>query len=279
MTAEKIHSLPLKPPRFNETELLHQGGRPGHWGNLGLWTDAADYAQACQNLALAVGRAAEVEPGDRVLSVACGAGEELVLWVDALGAGAVVGTELNPSRVAAALPRLAPRLETGQVTIIDASTPPAGPFDVIVCVDAAYHLSPRTAWLQQCYELLRDGGRLAFTDLVLPTSPGARPRGWAWAAAARACGLALDDLVDSPCMRQRLHDTGFVHIHPHRLDDVVLGGFVRHVRGQSRRLGWRALAAAWRRPLLTALMIPPARAAGLGYVLVSAQKPAAEATP
>ncbi len=269
----------MSPPRFNETELLHQGGWPGQWGNLGLWTDAADYAQACQNLALAVGRAAGLGPGDRVLSVACGAGEELVLWVDGLGAQAVVGTELNPARVAAAHPRLSPWLQTGHVQIIDASTPPAGVFDVIVCVDAAYHLSPREAWLQQCFQLLRDGGRLAFTDLVLPRTPSARPRGRAWSAAARACGLALDDLVDSPCMRQRLHDTGFVHIHQHRLDDVVLGGFVRHVRWQSRRLGWRALAAAWRRPLLTALMIPPARAAGLGYVLVSAQKPAPRQRP
>ena len=52
------------PAAHRQRQLLHQGGRPGTWGNLGLWADGGDtpdliattdYAGACRALALAVG--------------------------------------------------------------------------------------------------------------------------------------------------------------------------------------------------------------------------------
>ncbi len=55
------------PAAHRQRQLLHQGGRPGTWGNLGLWADGGDapdpiattdYAGACHALALAVGDAA-----------------------------------------------------------------------------------------------------------------------------------------------------------------------------------------------------------------------------
>jgi SAM-dependent methyltransferase len=146
----------------------------------------------------------------------------------------------------------------------------AGPFDAIVCVDAAYHLSPRRQWLASAFSLLRPGGRLAYTDLVHDRAAIASPllRG-----AARLCGVPAADLLPLPQQLQRLRDAGFADPDALRLDEPVLGGFARFARRQERRYGHRPWQPGWQRAALTARLIPPCRAAGLGYALFWARRP------
>ena len=142
----------------------------------------------------------------------------------------------------------------------------------MVCVDAAYHLSPRSGFLAGAWQALRPGGRLAYTDLVLSrsASPGT---GLRWAA--RACGVDLQELLPLPGQVQRLQQAGFDAVGTQSLDDAVLGGFARFVQRQQAVLGPRAWHPAWWRPALTARLIPPCRVAGLGYALLVATKPEA----
>jgi SAM-dependent methyltransferase len=268
-----------------ETELLHQGGRPGAWGSLGLWEhpggavgdDLPDYYGACAALACAVGRAAGVQPGDRVLSVACGDGEELRLWVQHLGAGNVLGVEADPARVAraasgtATLPGVSVRRGSG--TRLAALGLPAGSFDRVLCVDAAYHLTPRSDFLDGAFALLRPGGTLACTDLVADARPGSQRR--RLDAAAWLCGLGAGSLADGPGHLQRLQQAGFAETRLERLDEAVLGGFARFAGAQARRLG--RMPRAWWRVAATAWLIPRCRAAGLGYAMLSATRPMAGA--
>lgn len=263
----------------DERALLHRGGTDGAWGNLGLWSDGADYAAACRALALAVGQAAGLRPGDRVLAVACGGGAEMPLWIDDFGAASVLGIERDARLAAEATSTHGRRVLAGRIQVLHGDAmdplPPAlagEGFDAVLCVDAAYHLSPRRHWLAQVHGLLRPGGRLAYTDLVLDGQRAGSPL---LRRAARACGVPSDDLADADGQRRRLQQTGFTDVGKQRLDEPVLGGFARHVRRQSLHLGTAALSAAWRRPLATALLIPPCRAAGLGYALWSARKPPA----
>ena len=272
-----------------ETLLLHHGGTPGHWGSLGLWpgaddnsTPCPDYAGACAALATAVARAAALQAGDRVLAVACGAGEELRLWRQNFGAGHVCGVELDAVRLATAHTTLAGlqgvALHQGSGSALAVLGLPAQGFDRVLCVDAAYHLRPRSAFLGQAWQLLRPGGTLAYTDLVLE---GPR-NGWKaalLAAGARACGLVADDLLDGPTHLQRLLQAGFAEPRLQRLDDEVLGGFTRFVHQQSRLHGHGLWHPAWRRVALTARLIKPCRAAGLGYAMLSATRPFTLAAP
>ena len=243
-----------------ERALLHRGGRPGTWGSLGLWQDGVDdYAGACEALALAVGRAAGIRPGDRVLSLACGAGDELLLWARHFGAAEVLGLELDPrlvaaarglvagSAVAAGLPR-ACRIEVQQANLrqwaaaggTDASTvggvgsagrllATPGSFDRVVCVDAAYWLGPRTALWRRVAPLLRPGGRLAYTDLCLgpPTRPAWR---WALRGAASLARVPLAEVPSAEGHAQALRQAGLVALQGERLDALVLAGFAAHVR-------------------------------------------------
>ena len=269
-------------PGLSEAQLLHHGGRPGSWGSLGWWGEEgegpADYHGACTALARHLAQAAGLGAGDRVLSVACGDGEELRLWVQDFGAGAVVGVEHDArraQRAAAATTQLAAvRVLQGSGSALLALGLPEAGFDRVLCVDAAYHLQPRAAFLQAAFRLLRPGGRLAYTDLVLNTA-GA---GWKRALlglGTRACGLAPGSLLSGPAQLQRLHDAGFGEARLQAWDEPVLGGYTRFVRRQMRVLPGGAWQAGWRRAALTALWIPPCRAAGLGYAMLSAGKPLA----
>jgi SAM-dependent methyltransferase len=250
----------------SQRELLHRGGASATWGNLGLWpaapdADAADYASACRALALRVGQAAALGPDQRVLSLACGAGDELALWVAQFGVAHVAGCEIDPAARALAQPTAGPRCSV-------TATPPEGLFDAVVCVDAAYHFSPRAGWLLDSFARLIPGGRLAFTDLVLDGR-----RSWLLQGAARLCGVPAGDLADTATRRAQLVGAGFTDVQCQRLDAAVLDGFVAFARRQRRRLGHDAWGPGWRRVAITAALIPPCRAAGLGYALWSARKP------
>lgn len=228
---------------LSQSELLHRHGTPAQWGNLGLWP-APDYAAAARALALRVGAAARLGPGQRVLSLASGAGEELRLWHEAFGVASAVGTERGSGPV------------------------PTGPFEAVVCVDAAYHFVPRAAWLAEALVRLRPGGRLAFTDLTL-----AGRAGWLVRGAARACGLDAGEILTAEGRTRQLRAAGFVEVVAEPLDSEVLDGFAAFVAAQRRRLGRDASGPAWRRVAGTAALIRPCRAAGLGYALFSARRP------
>jgi SAM-dependent methyltransferase len=279
-----------------ERALLHRGGRPGTWGSLGLWLDGdgpsdGDYARACEALARAVGRAAGIRPGDRVLSLGCGAGDELLLWAREFGAAEVCGVERDPALAAAArtlLERQPPPAGT-QVQVLCADAMqlatlrlPRRRYDRIVCVDAAYHFSPRGPLLRAAHARLRPGGRLALNDLTL--EPPARG-GWrsllrgVLRGAAVLTQVPLSELLPLPAQRARLRAAGFVDVQSVALDDAVLGGFARHVRAQGPRVARTLWHPDWRRPALTAALIGPCRAAGLGYALLSGEAtPSAAAT-
>ena len=272
------------PAAHRQRQLLHQGGRPGTWGNLGLWADgsdtaapATDYAGACRALAVAVGEAASLQPGARVLSLACGAGDELLLWTDPFGATSVLGVEIDPTaaRLAQALTAGHPGIQVlcGSALALHAHPAAAGPFDAIVCVDAAYHLAPRAAWLASAWQRLRPGGRLAYGDLTLQDSASPLLR-----TAARLCGVPAADLLPLAGQVQRLQAAGFTDVQARVLDGPVLGGFARFVQRQAAAQQLRPWQPGWRAVATTAALIPPCRAAGVGYALLSATRPAGSAS-
>lgn len=244
--------------------LLHLGGAAADWQNLGLWPSAhdpqPDYASACRALALRVGEAAGIVPGNRVLSIACGAGEELDLWRDAFGAAETIGLEPDEEACTEARQR-GRRIIPGGL----ASTPQAR-FDRVLCVDAVYHISPRQAFLRAAHRALLPGGTLAFTDLVIDREMGTGMR-----IAARACRIDPDELVDSQTAMSRMVAVGFTDVRCERFDGAVLEGFRRFTAAQSLRIGMRRWHRAWWPAAITAALISPAITRGLGYALFSAR--------
>jgi SAM-dependent methyltransferase len=240
-----------------ERAWLHRGGRAAAWGNLGLWP-AADYAAACEALADAVARAAGITPKMRVLSIGCGAGEELSRWRSVWVAGAVVGIERDAALAAEA--RARPGVE-GVFDSLDSMPADSAPFDAVLCVDAAYHFDPRADWLRALRQRLRPGGVLAFSDLVL--AEGTRPSA-GLTLAAGLCGLLVREIVSVAAAEARLLAAGFEPLANTPVDQAVLDGFAHFVR--SREGGPGSL-----RPRVTAALVGPARRRGLGCTVFAAR--------
>jgi MPBQ/MSBQ methyltransferase len=263
--------LPSADQHAQETRLLHQGGRAGHWGSLGLWP-AVDYASACQALADRVALAAHLPPGARILSPGCGNGEELTHWHRRYGAVQVIG--VDRAEAAAGMrpgPAAVRRIQGDAMSLT--SLCGAG-FDAVLCVDAAYHFSPRADWLQQVRSVLKPGGWVVFTDLTLqPTVLPLTGARWLLAPVAQGAGIDTADLMPASAGVDRLKALGFTNVRSEALDSEVLDGFAAFVREQTQRLGQEAQSPGWRRVAATARALPWARRLGLGYALFCARSP------
>jgi ubiquinone/menaquinone biosynthesis C-methylase UbiE len=110
--------------------------------------------------------AAGVQPGQKVLDVACGTGIVARAVADRLGgSGTVVGVDLNEGMLAVAR-RLRPDLEWRQADVVDLPDPD-GTFDAVLCQMALMFFPDRTAALREMARVTRPGGVVA---LVVPAS-------------------------------------------------------------------------------------------------------------
>ncbi len=150
------------------------------WANLGLWGDEkVDYSGACVALARAVGDAAHVghTSGGLVFDCGFGCGDQLELWRE-MGAGRVEGVTPSAGQLEVARGRAqraglaADKLLLGASDDVDSLFPLDGAYDSVVAVDCAYHFTPsRFAFFTSANRLLRAGGALGVSDMVLDVDP------------------------------------------------------------------------------------------------------------
>jgi ubiquinone/menaquinone biosynthesis C-methylase UbiE len=145
--------------------------------------------------------AAGVQPGDRVLDVACGTGIVARIAADRVDAtGRVVGLDLNPGMLAVAR-RLRPDLDWHQgdatcLPFLDAS------FDRVLCQFALMFFPDRLAALREMRRVLAPAGGVALAtwDAIECSPPYARQA----EIVARLAGSEAAAIVQSPFV---LHDT------------------------------------------------------------------------
>jgi len=249
------------------TEAL--AGRATRWQNLGLWRGTEDYDTACEALAVAVGEAARLGPGDKLVELACGAGAAFPLWQRRFGVTDIIGLEVDAGRAARAseLGRVltGPAIVDGQLVGLQA-VDAFDRFDAVVCVDAAYHLGSASALATASHAALRPGGRLAFTTLTHAGSGSDEGEaGWV----TRIAKLSDGAIQSQQAWSQTLEETGFSEVTTTALDEV-LEGFVAHV-GRRRWAGW--LTPGWAKIEATALLARLGHWSGtLDYTLVSATR-------
>ena len=110
-----------------------------------------------------------LEPGQRVLEVGVGPGRLLIPAAErVLPGGEVSGLDIQPGMIERLKAR-ADRSDVSNLTTVigDATQPhfPIGSFDVIFLCTVLGEIPDRVAALRQCYEALKDDGRLSITEI------------------------------------------------------------------------------------------------------------------
>jgi cyclopropane fatty-acyl-phospholipid synthase-like methyltransferase len=212
-------------------DFLIEGFRAGHAGrhvHLGYWDDPPPLTAPCGRQEFAAAQArltdiliglADVHGGQTVLDVGCGFGgtlEALGKWPDMRLSG------INIDRRQLDICRsLALGDNTPSLIVADACALPfrSEAFDRVFCVEAMFHFRAREVFLREAASVLRRGGRLVVSDILLRAPAeaasldvdtieaairneyGPWPRLWVTAdeivEAARHAGLKLDRVADA----------------------------------------------------------------------------------
>lgn len=138
------------------------------WSNLGYWdTATVSYPQACRQLAQRLADAINLNSNDILLDLGCGQGASLSLWKTIFHVKHVEAVELQP---------LCAQYIQNNVNFIHKihcesflnlkSEDFEFKFDVVLCIDAAYHTN-LNSFINLIKPILNSKGRLAFHYLAL----------------------------------------------------------------------------------------------------------------
>ncbi|MFP3943555.1 MAG: class I SAM-dependent methyltransferase [Alphaproteobacteria bacterium] len=157
--------------------------------------------------------AAALQPGERVLDVACGTGVVTRLAAERAGAGRVAGLDMNAGMIEVARASTLPDLGIEWYEADAASMPLADEtYDVVLCQMGLQFMPDRVAALREMRRVLVSGGRVLFNV------PGPTPKPFEILAGvlanriqpeAAGFALAVFSLNDSGEIRQLLSDSGF----------------------------------------------------------------------
>ena len=114
------------------------------------------------------------EKASQVLDVACGAGGTTRRLAQRFGASNVTAINISSYQLERTA-KAAPGVNTVLMSATNLSFAPAS-FDAIVCVEAAFHFDTREQFFRQAYRVLKPGGHLVLSAVLLvPDVPAVYP--------------------------------------------------------------------------------------------------------
>lgn len=138
------------------------------WSNLGYWqAGQQDYAAACRTLADRLAETVGLNSKDKLLDLGCGQGASLLHWQQRYQVQYLASVELQPAcvtNIQQHLPDLNAIYPASFLRLKDMHFPQR--FDVVLCLDAAYH-SPVPELLDQVRSVLNTNARIGFHHLIL----------------------------------------------------------------------------------------------------------------
>ena len=204
------------------------------WSNLGYWdAQTVDYAQACRQLADRLAQAVQLTASDVLLDLGCGNGASLAYWQQHYAVQQLTGIELQQSCIAQIQQFLhpCPVLYT-QSFLALAQIQFKQNFDVVLCIDAAYH-STLTTFLSSVTSVMQAEARLGFHYLVLtqPWQQLSAVQQQRYKYLLKAADVDIQDLMTQPQLIEQLQQHQLSQVCIEDLSEAVLAGFANYAHG------------------------------------------------
>lgn len=227
-----LHALSRRFPHKYAIDAKRLGDeRTLAWSNLGFWSDTSDYKTACCQLAERLADSVQLSSKDRLLDLGCGQGASLQHWVERYQIQSVCAVELQPDHVKR-IQHTFPQIEQIiQGSFLDLTPDIFRPhFDVVICIDAAYH-SPLNLFIKAAESVLNSKGRLGFHYLILSEKWAQLPalQRQKYKYLLKAANVDLDDLADFTTTEQCLQANGFDQIQIVDITTDVFAGFANYM--------------------------------------------------
>ena len=138
------------------------------WSNLGYWEDArSSYPEACANLADQLAQALTLNSKDKILDLACGQGASLIHWQNQYHIEQIHAVELQRACVDKIQNYFNHSVQIYCSSFLNLNVLGQLPkFDVVLCIDAAYHCE-MNSFLKSVTSVLNSKGKIGFHHLML----------------------------------------------------------------------------------------------------------------
>jgi MPBQ/MSBQ methyltransferase len=135
----------------------------GFW-NFGYWDNANSPREASWRL---MEKLIEFLPGTqgRLLDVACGQGATTLFFAEHFSPENITGINISQKQLDSAIERV-PEATFLLMDAVELDFPDSS-FDVVSCVEAAFHFDTRERFLREAHRVLKPGGWIVLSDLLM----------------------------------------------------------------------------------------------------------------
>ncbi|WP_336040031.1 class I SAM-dependent methyltransferase [Acinetobacter calcoaceticus] len=214
------------------------------WTNLGFWKNTQNYREACCQLADHLAQAVNLNSKDHLLDLGCGQGASLLHWLKYYQPKSVSAVDLQAecvNKIQKLIPEINQIYSGSFLNLKQFEFKQF--FDVVLCIDAAYH-SHLNSFLDSVVSVLNSKGRLGFHYLMRADSCQNMTvlQEQKYRYLLKAADVVWDNVPNEKTLRNALEQQGFANIQIEDLSEQVLLGFSQYIQNQQERNQSRGLA-------------------------------------